>query len=105
MKLLADENIHARIVGWLRDQGHDVVWATKSLRGQADAKLLDLADREQRMSSRPTSTSANWFFNNAWHIPGLFLLGSNSYKLTSVWRDFTLFGGLSKRMRLAISLL
>lgn len=49
MKFLADENMHAHIVRWLRDQGHDVLWATESLCGQPDSVLLETARVQQRL--------------------------------------------------------
>ena len=49
MKLLADENTHAYVVRWLRNQGCDVLWATESLAGQPDALLLDTAKEQNRL--------------------------------------------------------
>ncbi len=49
MKLLADENIHGHIVNWLRNSGHDVLWATESCSGAPDNVLLEIATREERV--------------------------------------------------------
>jgi predicted nuclease of predicted toxin-antitoxin system len=39
LQILADENIYGRIVAWLRDGGHDVVYAAESMSGSADAEI------------------------------------------------------------------
>jgi predicted nuclease of predicted toxin-antitoxin system len=49
MKILADENIEYELVAWLRDGGHDVVWAAETAASTADSFLLDIAHAEQRI--------------------------------------------------------
>src|SRR5688572_22828117 len=49
MKLVADENIDGDIVRWLREQGHDVVYAAESATGDADDQLLKLAKQDRRV--------------------------------------------------------
>lgn len=49
MRILADENFPADLVQWLRDQGHDVLWAASDLRGTPDPKLLDIAEELGRI--------------------------------------------------------
>lgn len=49
MRLLADENLHGGIIQWLRHQGHDVLWATETLRGSADDTLLQIAQQQERL--------------------------------------------------------
>ena len=39
MRILADENIYGGIVSWLRDHGHDVVYAAESMRGSGDPAI------------------------------------------------------------------
>jgi predicted nuclease of predicted toxin-antitoxin system len=48
-RILADENLHAEIVQWLREAGHSVLWAAEELRGTGDSDLLALAHRERRI--------------------------------------------------------
>lgn len=45
MRFLADENIHADTVEWLRSSGHDVIHihAAESLAGNADEVLPEIA--------------------------------------------------------------
>ncbi|MBC7782334.1 MAG: DUF5615 family PIN-like protein [Burkholderiales bacterium] len=49
MKFLADENLDAEIVYWLRDQGNDVIWVAESATQTSDDALLSLATAEQRI--------------------------------------------------------
>ena len=49
MRLLADENIHADLVVWLRAQKHDVVYAAEFLQQTEDSSLLLLAEAQQRV--------------------------------------------------------
>lgn len=49
MLLLADENIHADLVAWLRGAGHDVLYAAETMRRAPDPELLELARRERRI--------------------------------------------------------
>lgn len=49
MKLLADENIHADLVVWLRSTGHDVLYAAEVLRQVPDDELLAIARAEGRV--------------------------------------------------------
>ena len=49
MKLLADENIERPIVAWLREKGHDVLWAPEAHASESDHALLDLARHENRL--------------------------------------------------------
>jgi predicted nuclease of predicted toxin-antitoxin system len=48
-RFLADENIHADLVEWLRSRGHDVLYAAEVLSGAADEVLLAAASRENRI--------------------------------------------------------
>ena len=49
MDFLADENIHADIVAWLREENHDVLYAAEDLQSRSDDDLLDIAPKEQRI--------------------------------------------------------
>ena len=49
MRLLADENFPRAIVDWLRDTGHDVLWARTDCAGLKDPGLLNLAEAEARV--------------------------------------------------------
>ena len=49
MKFLADENIHAEVVSWLRSRGLDVLYAAESHASRADEELLTIARNEGRI--------------------------------------------------------
>jgi len=49
MDFLADENIHADIVAWLRERGADVLYAAELLQGRGDEELLAAAQKGQRV--------------------------------------------------------
>lgn len=49
MRILADENMYAGVVEWLRETGHDVLWASETLGGTPDHTLLSLAFDQDRV--------------------------------------------------------
>ena len=49
MRFLADECCDAALVGALRDDGHDVLYAVESLRGVTDDEVLHQAFSERRV--------------------------------------------------------
>lgn len=49
MLFLADEDFPGIAVRWLREAGHDVVWARTHMPGDADSELLAAAQRELRI--------------------------------------------------------
>jgi predicted nuclease of predicted toxin-antitoxin system len=49
MRFLADENLHAGLVAWLRSTGHDVVHAAETLGGESDEVVLRRAREESRV--------------------------------------------------------
>lgn len=48
MMVLADANIEAIVVDWLRLLGHDVVWAAELPPSTPDTELIELANKEGR---------------------------------------------------------
>ena len=49
MLFLADEDFPGIAVRWLREAGHDVVWARTHMPGDADSALLAAAQRDIRV--------------------------------------------------------
>ena len=49
MRFLANENFPADAVSALRDQGHDLAWIRTDSPGISDTKVLDHAQREDRI--------------------------------------------------------
>ncbi len=49
LRLLADENVPASVVRLLRTRGHDVTWIMEVASGIEDRRLLEMAEREDRI--------------------------------------------------------
>jgi predicted nuclease of predicted toxin-antitoxin system len=49
MRFLADENIHADLVTWLRSRGHDVSYAAETMPSEPDESVLRRANGECRV--------------------------------------------------------
>jgi len=49
MRLLADENMEAASVAWLREMGHDVLWAAEDAPSMPDSDLLERANAAARI--------------------------------------------------------
>lgn len=49
MFFLADEDFPGIAVRWLREAGHDVLWARTDLPGESDASLLAAAQKQSRI--------------------------------------------------------
>jgi predicted nuclease of predicted toxin-antitoxin system len=49
MLFLADEDFPGIAVHWLREAGHDVLWARTNMPGEADSVLLAAAQKDSRV--------------------------------------------------------
>ena len=49
MRFLADENVHADLVAWMRSRGHDVSYAAETLASEPDEVVLRRAREEARI--------------------------------------------------------
>ena len=49
MRIIANENVSATVIGQLRNKGHDVLSVKESMRGQADEVVLARAQAERRL--------------------------------------------------------
>lgn len=49
MRFLADENVHADLVVWMREQGHDVSYVAELHAGANDETVLRVATAERRI--------------------------------------------------------
>src|SRR5437870_3406099 len=49
MKFFADENVARPIVQWLRQRGHDVLYAAEAAPGQEDAIWLHQTEQSERL--------------------------------------------------------
>jgi predicted nuclease of predicted toxin-antitoxin system len=94
VKLLADENIEAACVAWLRGLGHDVSWAVEAYSGCADASLLDIAETEFRIILTRDRGFGEIVYAERRHAPGVILVrlkARNQWErlalLQSLWGD------------------
>ena len=94
MKFLADENIHADIVGWLRNSGHDVLYAAESLTGASDDELLATARREDRLLITDDKDFGELVYHRRLVTRGVILirlqampLPNRMQRLSEVWAD------------------
>jgi predicted nuclease of predicted toxin-antitoxin system len=49
MKFLADENIPARAVRAVREEGYDLAWVAEENQGASDERVLEMARAEERV--------------------------------------------------------
>lgn len=94
MRRLADENIETPIVQWLRQIGHDVVWAIETLTSAEDRVLLDTANRTGRIVLTYDLDFGEMIYHEGAVAAGLILLRFKSRNkwerlalLQSLWRD------------------
>jgi predicted nuclease of predicted toxin-antitoxin system len=74
VKILADENLDGPIVAWLREQGHDVLWAAESHPSKNDAFLIDLAVREDRLFITSDKDFGEHIYRLGRRLPGVVFL-------------------------------
>ncbi|NOS99170.1 MAG: DUF5615 family PIN-like protein [Phycisphaerales bacterium] len=78
MKLLADENLDAGIVTWLRDQGHDVLWVVESLSGDDDEQICARAVADRRIVITRDRDFSRLVCGMRVHVPGLIFLRASA---------------------------
>ena len=74
MKILADENIDAAIVAWLRAQGEDVVAACEIMRRSEDTAILARANAEKRVVLTKDTDFGEMVFHERLTAHGIILL-------------------------------
>ncbi len=92
MKILADENVPRAIVGWLRNTGHDVLFAAEVQPGAPDAEWATRADQEQRLILTSDKDFGELVFRDRLTSHGIVLLRLNHVpvsdmlsRLQAVW--------------------
>jgi predicted nuclease of predicted toxin-antitoxin system len=78
MRLLADENVHADLVAWLRAQQHDVLYAAEILQQSEDTDLLQLAQTQQRVIITDDKDFGELVFHRHLATSGVILLRLSS---------------------------
>ena len=92
MRFLADENLHADLVAWLRSGGHDVSSAAETLAGESDEVVLRHAREENRVLITDDKDFGELVVHRRLSTAGVLLLRMKSPKvrlrverLTAVW--------------------
>ena len=94
MRVLADENISRSIVIWLRDQGHDVLYAAESRVRTPDADLLTEAEAQRYVVLTEDKDFGELVFHERRNSHGVILLrlkdltaSERLARLQVVWAD------------------
>jgi predicted nuclease of predicted toxin-antitoxin system len=74
MRFLADENIHADLVAWLRSGGHDVSYAAETLASEPDEVVLRSARGEARIVVTDDKDFGNLVVHRRMATAGVLLL-------------------------------
>jgi predicted nuclease of predicted toxin-antitoxin system len=74
LRILADENIPRAIVVWLRDEGHDVLYAAESRVRTPDADLLAEAEAQEYVVLTEDKDFGELVFRNRRNSHGVVLL-------------------------------
>jgi predicted nuclease of predicted toxin-antitoxin system len=88
MNILADENLDAPVVTWLRQQGHDVLSMAETAPGKNDAEVLRLASTEQRVVVTFDRDFGNLVVGQDIRAPGVILLRLRTGSATELLRVF-----------------
>lgn len=74
MKYLADENVAAKIVAWLRNRGDDVRFAAEERPGELDSQWLYEAEAEERLIVTSDKDFGELVFRDRLNSHGVVLL-------------------------------
>ncbi len=114
VRFLADENIHAGMVEWLRSADHDVIYAAEAMSGDPDEILLATARREKRILVTDDKDFGELVFHRRLANQGILLIRLSSpriedrlRRLAEVWsaiephleRRFVVIGDKKVRIR------
>jgi predicted nuclease of predicted toxin-antitoxin system len=69
VRILADENVHARVVAGLRDHGYDVEWIARSSPSDQDETILRRADIADWILLTYDSDFGDLIFNQSMPVP------------------------------------
>ncbi len=74
MRILADENIDAALIDWLRGQDHDVLAVRDTMRGASDERVLSLALEDARILLTSDKDFGDLVFRRGLPTEGVVLL-------------------------------
>ena len=89
MHWLADENLHADLVEWLRGRGDDVVYVIENTRAIADDVVLDLADLDDRIAITQDKDFGTLVFAEGRRPRGVVLLRIGSVSAAAMIERFS----------------
>ena len=82
LKLLADENIAADMVKWLREHGCDVVHAAETLAREIDPVLLRIAESEGRLLLTEDKDFGELVFRDRLNAHGIVLMRTGKFGIS-----------------------
>jgi predicted nuclease of predicted toxin-antitoxin system len=88
VRFLADENIHADVVEWLRSAGHDVLYAAEVFSGDPDEILLEIARREERILVTDDKDFGELVFHRRLVSKGILLIRLSSPRIEDRLKRF-----------------
>ena len=91
MKLIADENMDRKIVEFLRQQGHDVLWMVELAPSTPDIDILKLAQPEARIIITRDNDFGELIFLRKLFAAGIILLRilpPSPDDLVAIFREF-----------------
>lgn len=88
MELLADESVDYPIVGWLREQGHNVIAVADSCAGSTDNQVLQLAISQQRVLVTFDRHFGELVFRRQIKPPGLIYVRIRASSASEMYRRF-----------------
>lgn len=97
MKFLADENLDAMIVRWLREQNTDVIYAAESAQAEPDEILLEKANLQNRIIITSDRDFGEMIFRQRLNSFGIILLRFRSRAQSARLTTFISFWGEMQR--------
>lgn len=86
MRWLVDECVSARLVGRLRQAGHDVVYVTENGSGADDREIIDWANRDGRILLTDDKDFGELVVRQKRMVPGLVLMRTGGDDYRQAWQ-------------------
>ncbi len=96
MRILADENIHAGLVRWLRESGHDVLYVAEDMASSSDTDVLERSATEQRVLLTDDKDFGELSVRRKLQATGIVLVGFPGQRYNNALHAWSRFGGLSR---------
>jgi len=86
VRWLADECVSARLVGRLREAGHDVAYVTEANPGADDREIVDWANRDGRILLTDDKDFGELVVRQKRAVPGLVLMRTDGDDYRETWQ-------------------